>query len=89
MTTHTPRWLIDDTADITDARVFVAHTQTPRFVGELIPEHESRLEGLELVAPQNQVVSRIQWIDPPEFDATELTASLAAAVDHHYGVRGR
>ncbi len=89
MTHDTPRWLIDDTADITEARVFVTHTQTPRFSGELIPEDESRLEGIELVAPQNQVVSRIQWIDPPEFDAQELTASLAAAVEHHYGVRGR
>lgn len=84
-----PRWLIDDTADISEARVFVTHTREPRFTGELLPEHESHLDGIELTAPQNQVVSRIRWVDPPEFDATELLESLAGAIHHHYSCRSR
>lgn len=36
-----PRWLIDDTSGIADARVFVAHMRTPRFVGELLPDAEA------------------------------------------------
>ena len=42
-----PRWLIDDTADISNGRVFVFHTQTPLFVGELLPEDEAELRGIE------------------------------------------
>jgi len=84
-----PRWLIDDTADITNARVFVVHTQTPQFIGELLPEEEASLEGIELSGlPLGQVLTRISWSNDPVFDAQELCASLCEAILHHDAVRG-
>ena len=35
-----PEWLIDDTAEIGEARVFCTHTRMPMFVGELLPDDE-------------------------------------------------
>ena len=83
-----PRWLIDDTAGISDARVFVAHLATPRFVGELLPEDEAPIDGITLTAPNGQTLCRIEWTDDPVFDADELCRSLADALAHHEAVRG-
>lgn len=84
-----PRWLIDDTADITNGRVFVVHTQAPRFIGELLPEDEATLDGVEISGlPFGQVLTRILWFDEPEFEIDELCRSLIDALLHHDGVRG-
>jgi len=83
-----PRWLIDDTSGITDARVFVAHMMPPRFVGELMPDDEADIAGVTLAAPLGQTVCRITWFDDPVFDPEELIASLADAIHHHDAVRG-
>lgn len=83
-----PRWLIDDTADLGAARVFVAHTQRPRFFGELFPGDEAPLAGVSIAAPQGESVGAIHWIDEPIFDADELCRSLAEAIANHYASRG-
>lgn len=83
-----PRWLIDDTTGVADARVFVAHMAVPRFVGELLPEEEAPLDGVTIAAPLGQVLCRIEWFDPPEFDANELAQSLSRAIDHWDQIRG-
>jgi hypothetical protein len=84
-----PRWLIDDTSDVTNARIFCVHTQTPWLVGELLPDDEAELSGIELSGlPYGQVLSRIAWIDEPVFDADDLCRSLADAIRHHAAVRG-
>lgn len=84
-----PRWLIDDTADIGQARVFVVHTARPRFVGELFPGDETPLAGVTIAAPHGESVGAIHWIDEPIFDADELCRSLAAAIINHYAIRDR
>lgn len=83
-----PRWLIDDTAGIADARVFVVHLCEPRFVGELLPDDEAPPDGVTLAAPLGQTPCRIKWLDPPRFDASELCGSLACALRHHDTARG-
>lgn len=83
-----PRWLIDDTTGITDARVFVAHMQRPRFIGELMPDDEADISGITLEAPFHQTVCRIEWFDDPVFDADELCRSMAEAIRHNDAVRG-
>jgi len=83
-----PRWLIDDSAGITNARVFAIHTQEPRLIGELLPEREAGLEGIQLTGlPYGEVLARIVWIDDPVFDADDLCRSLARAIEHHATVR--
>ena len=91
-----PRWLIDDTSDICNARIFVVHTQEPRFVGELMPEAEAdAADVLDRVVisrmPGEQIVTRILWLDdPPFFDddfAADLAGSLAEAIHRHDAVR--
>ena len=83
-----PRWLIDDTAGIGDARVFVAHMRTPRFVGELLPDAEADPSGVTFAAPLGQTLCRIIWFDETRFDAAEICESLAAAIRRHDVVRG-
>lgn len=83
-----PRWMIDDTSGIADARVFVAHMQSPRFVGELLPDDEAPIDGITISAPLGQTVCRICWFDSPVFDASELSASLKRAIEHHDNSRG-
>ena len=82
-----PEWLIDDTADITNARVFVVHTQEPRFVGELLPEEEAEISGITISTIDHQVVCRITWINDPVFDVNKLCSSLAHALRHHFAIR--
>ena len=83
-----PRWLIDDTADIGNARVFAIHTQEPRLMGELLPKDEAELSGVELSGlPYGEVLTRIVWIDEPVFDADDLCRSLAEAIRRHAAVR--
>jgi len=85
---HTlPRFLIDDTSDITNARVFVVHTQEPRFIGELMPGDESEVTGITFSCSSGEVLCRIVWIDDPEFDGQELTSSLNEAVNKHWSIR--
>ncbi len=81
-----PEWLIDDTTDITDARVYVAHTREPRFFGELVPEDEADPDGITLSAI-GEVICQIHWIDQPVFDAEALCRSLQDALNHHWAVR--
>lgn len=84
-----PRWLIDDTSDVGEARIFAVHTWKPRLIGELLPEAEAGLEGLQLSGlPFDQVLTRILWLDPPIFDADDLCRSLAEAIDRHAAARG-
>lgn len=84
-----PRWLIDDTSAITEARVHVAHTARPRFFGELLPRAEVA-GGVAIDAPQGQAVVITEWIDEPAGDAdwSAIEASLARAIEHHAAVRG-
>lgn len=82
-----PRWLIDDTAVVGDARVFIAHTVKPRFVGELLPVDEGPIDGITFSAPMGQVVCNIDWHDDPVFDSQELLRSMAKAIIHHFSVR--
>lgn len=84
-----PRWLIDDTADVTNARMFAVHTQEPRLLGELLPGDEAELEGIELAGlPYGEILTRIVWIDDPVFDANDLCRSLREAIERHAAVRG-
>lgn len=87
MTQH-PRWLIDDTAGVSDGRIFVAHMIAPRFVGELLPDDEADIHGITLAAPMGQTVCRIVWFDEPVFDSEELLSSMAKAIRHHDHTRG-
>lgn len=83
-----PRWLIDDTSDLGNARIFCVHTQTPRLIGELVPEDEAHLEGIQISGlPDGQVLTRIRWMDNPVFDPEDLAGSLARAIDAHGSVR--
>jgi len=86
-----PRWLIDDTADITNARVFIFHTQEPRFIGEVLPDDEpgALLGGITISAGHGESLCRIIWIDDPVFDAEELCRSLREALEEHFAIRGR
>lgn len=85
-----PRFLIDDTAGISDAQIFVVHTQTPRFIGELVPEDEAEVIGqIELTGlPDHEVLTRIVWIDDPIFDPDELIPAMAQAIENHAAARG-
>lgn len=83
-----PRWLIDDTSGISDARVFIAHTIKPCFVGEILPADEAPVAGVTLAAPMNQVVCNIVWYDDPVFDSQEMLESMFKAILHHDSVRG-
>lgn len=82
-----PKWMIDDTAAISDARVFVAHLESPRFVGELMADDEADIDGITLAAPFGQTVCRVTWFDKPQIDDT-LLQSMAEAIKHHDAVRG-
>ncbi len=83
-----PRWMIDDTSGVTDGRVFVAHMQTPRFVGELMPDDEHDPAGVTIAAPGGQTICRIEWFDEPGGWSADFHESLARALDHHDAVRG-
>lgn len=83
-----PRWLIDDTTGISEARIFVAHLEHPRFAGELLPAEKADLGGITVSAPGGQVLCKIHWFAPPVFDPEELAGSLAKAIDHYESVRG-
>jgi hypothetical protein len=91
-----PRWLIDDTAEIERTRVFIFHTQEPKFVGEVVPAEKADLDGIKLTLPGGKVVSRIAWYDNPSIEmicghdeeqAAELAHSLAEALKHHNAAR--
>ncbi|HUT58855.1 MAG TPA: hypothetical protein VNA25_13495 [Phycisphaerae bacterium] len=90
-----PRWLIDDTADISNARIFCVHTQFPRMIGELLPEDEAELESFQISGlPCHQVLCRIAATDQASYDqivemAADLAGSLAEAIDRHEAVRGQ
>ena len=83
-----PRWLIDDTSDITNARIFCVHTHEPRLIGELLPEDEAGLDGIQIAGfPNCQVLTRILWYDEPVFDANDLCESLREAIENHESIR--
>ena len=85
-----PRWLIDDTAGISAARVFVVHTEFPRFFGELMPDDEHDPAGATIAAPFGWTLCRIEWIDRVPATAIDegLVRSLGQAVSHWDAVRG-
>jgi len=89
-----PDWLIDDTAKIGEARVFAVHTASPRLIGELVPDSEfgasefrDDIAGITLEASPGWTLCRVQWIDPPAFDADALCRSLRAAIERHDAIR--
>lgn len=83
-----PEWLIDDTAGIEGARIFVAHTVEPIFFGELLPEDEAGLEPFQFSGlPYCQVLTNIWWVHEPIFDANELCRSLTEAIENHEAIR--
>lgn len=94
MPDHLPEWLIDDTADIGEARIFAVHTSAPRLIGELIPDRElgadefrEDMTGLTLAA-NGWTLCRIEWLDSPTGDLSTLCRSLTAALDRHDAIRG-
>jgi hypothetical protein len=85
-----PEWLIDDTAEIGEARVFCTHTRMPMFVGELLPDDEAPIVGSTFAAPHGQTLCNIVWFDQPSFsdeEAQDMCRSLAEAVKTHDAVR--
>jgi len=87
-----PEWLIDDTADVGEARIFAVHTIKPRLIGELVPDNElgadefrDDVSGLTLAAA-GWTLCRIEWIDKPEFNADRLCRSLREAFDSYLRV---
>lgn len=84
-----PRFLIDDTSALGDARVFVCHTRRPRFVGELVPSDEAPPGGLVLAINDDEDLVGIDWIDPPTLDLAEIARALGDALADHWAVRDR
>ena len=85
-----PEWLIDDTAEIGEARVFCMHTRDPIFVGELLPDDESPIFGVTFAAPNGQTLCNIEWFDQASFSDEEASAmcrSLAKALAAHDAIR--
>ncbi len=87
-----PRFLIDDTADLGNARIFIAHTQDPRFIGELFIDDEegesgAPIEGVTLRISDTETLAAIDWIDDPVFDPEELIPALCEALAAHCAVR--
>jgi hypothetical protein len=88
-----PEWLIDDTAQIGEARIFAVHTASPRFIGEVIPDRELGTDEFreDLVGitfgVHGWTLCRIEWIDPPNVDTNAICRSLAEAMDRHDAVR--
>ena len=85
-----PEWLIDDTADVGEARIFCIHTREPRFIGELLPDDEAPIEGSVFSAPNGQTLCKIEWWDEASFSDEEASAmcrSLAASLKAHEAVR--
>ena len=83
-----PEWLIDDTASITQAQIWVTHTRSPRFFGELLCYDEAPTEGVAIVGlPYGYVVCSVRWVDPPVFDAAALSLSLGQAIESHNAIR--
>ena len=72
-----------------DARVYVAHTQYPRFFAEILPPDD---EELNIFSPRSQLpngdwFSYIYWIDIPIINLEEMIQSLEQALDHHWVIR--
>ena len=87
-----PEWLIDDTAEIGEARIFCMHTRAPIFVGELLPDDEAPIVGSVFSAPNGQTLCNIEWFDEPSFsgeDASAMCRSLAAALKAHEAIRSQ
>ena len=85
--TTLPEWLVDDTADITNGRLFVAHTEGPALFGEILPEDDAPIDGLTVSLSGNLVLCRIVWLTNGDFD-DQMIRSLAEALEHHDDVRG-
>lgn len=85
---YTPKFLIDDTAEISDARIFVMHTEHPRFIGELLPSEEALLSGVTFSCIHNQTLCKVQFIDDPsDYDLQLISGPLNEAIKHHDSVR--
>lgn len=87
-----PQFLIDDTADLGEARLFVTHTQFPRFIGELFCDDDdgrsdAPIGGVTLAVTNTEILAAIDWIDPPDFDPEELIPALRAALARHWAIR--
>jgi hypothetical protein len=84
-----PRWIIDDTSKIEEARVYVAHTHSPRFFAEILPPDDEDLNvgfiGMQL--SNGEWLSYIQWIDEPCVNVVEMIQSLEEALAHHWTIR--
>lgn len=65
-----------------EGRLMVEHHTRPRFTGEIMSDETAPLSGFEIALPDSeQVVTNIEWTDPPKFDPNDLIASLTAALD--------
>lgn len=85
-----PEWLIDDTAKIGDARLFITHTMFPRFIAELFEDSEDEgipIDGVTLSLGEF-TLANIDWIDAPSFDADSLIMSLRETILRHGMIRG-
>lgn len=87
-----PRFLIDDTSDLGEARLFITHTQRPRFIGELFIDDadgnsEAPIGGVTIGISATEALANIEWIDDPAFDVEELAPALRAALDAHWSIR--
>ena len=84
-----PRWIIDDTANLYDARLYVVHTQYPRIFGEILPPDD---EDLDIVSPRIHLsngdwLCYIHWIDPPSGSVEGMVRSLEEAIEFHWAIR--
>lgn len=65
-------------------RLYLVHTQTPRFIAELFDcEDDIPIGGVSFCLADGESVCNISWIDPPppEPDLVRLRAEMEEAVD--------
>jgi hypothetical protein len=83
-----PRVLIDDTAAIGEARVFVIHLPFPRIVGELIYEGENALLETQVLALNDTLALQIHHAEPATAaQLAETIPDILAAIQHHDDIR--
>ncbi len=88
-----PRFIIDDTAEPGDARVFIMHTISPRFVAELIPANESFIgvgTNVSFSLASGDSCCVLEFYDEPalsDAEASELCHAIDAVLSHHFAIR--
>lgn len=63
---------------IGEARQYIVHTQSPRFIAELVdaddPDALTGLNGITLATSWDEIICNIAWIDPPPLGEADLHA---------------